>query len=103
MAGRLFPFACVARICEDNIRAACAVVTSSAVLGQVLRRALKTFDIGHANHPRLHVSGAPGLGVGDSSPAPEKQLTLHIAVVNVISQTRSEDGGQDKDVASIGF
>jgi hypothetical protein len=71
------------------------------LLGHTLHRALKTLDIGNANHPRLH--GIPGsrFWVDDSSPTADRQLTFDLLMVNVISQTRSEYGGQDKDVVSI--
>jgi hypothetical protein len=78
-------------------------VTSSTRLSGTFSIVRRTLDIGHANLPRLHVFSAPGSWSTTYRQRLKRQLTLRNLVVNVISQTRSEYGGQDIEGVSVGI
>jgi hypothetical protein len=72
-----------------------------AILRHILERAPEALDIGHANLSSAACLLSSRFAVDDVSPTAERQLTLHNPVVNVISQTRSEYGGQDIEGVSV--
>jgi hypothetical protein len=97
-----YPFECIPRMSGISARIASPFATSFATHSGVLRMALRACSI--------TLVGTLLVDTVKISPPLERpsritlrSLTSLALMVNVISQTRSEYGGQDKDVVLVGF